>query len=80
MRIATAMGLIPQAANPRTNPDGLPVGLTKTCGYGRSMEGRDGRPELRSLPYRAADLQREEDSHRRWVANTFDSYGVCRCP
>ena len=23
-------GLIPQAANPRTNPDGLPIGLTKT--------------------------------------------------
>ncbi len=23
-------GLIPQAANPRTNPDALPIGLTKT--------------------------------------------------
>ena len=23
------LGLIPQAANPRTNPDGLPVGVTK---------------------------------------------------
>lgn len=29
-------GLIPQAANPRTNPDGLPIGLTKTV----TTEGR----------------------------------------
>ena len=29
MRTATAMALLPQAANPRTNPDGLPIGLSK---------------------------------------------------
>ena len=28
-------GLITQAANPRTNPDALPIGLTKTIGSGR---------------------------------------------
>ena len=29
-RTASATALIPQAANPRTNPDGLPIGLAKT--------------------------------------------------
>ena len=59
------LGLIPQAANPRTNPDGLPVGVTKNV----ITEGRwkgETASQLRGLPYRAVDVQRQANSHRRW--------------
>ena len=47
-------GLVPQAANPRSNPDGLPIGLGKTTVARRSMARRRERRlrwlDLRGLP------------------------------
>ena len=78
-------GLITDAANPQNNPDGLPIGLEQDCDCRpTTMEGRGNRrirrPELRGLPRRAAELQRQADSHRGRRREHVRYDGVCICP
>ena len=61
-------GLIPQPANPRFNPDGLPVGLAKTViPTPRVRDGESGEfigPTCAALPRRTAELQRPAHPHQ----------------
>ena len=42
-------GFTPDAADPQTNPDGLPIGLEQDRNYGRPMEGRGCWLDVRGL-------------------------------
>ena len=66
-------GLIPQAANPRTNPDGLPVGLQRTVITEGRWKGETVGLNCAACHNAQIDLQGKADSHRRWSSQyNFD--------
>jgi hypothetical protein len=74
------LGLIPQAANPRTNPDGLPVGMTKNVVTEGRWKGVTVGPNCAACHTAPVDLQRRETSHRWWSQHYVRLPGVYTSP
>jgi hypothetical protein len=70
-------GLITQAANPRTNPDGLPVGLTKTVVTGGRWKGETIGMNCAICHTAQLTFQGKRIRIDGGVGNTFDFMAYC---
>ena len=63
-------GLIPEAANPQYNPDGLPIGVSKTVIAAPHWKGEEtgefAGMTCAALSRRGVGVQGQAYSHRRW--------------